>query len=108
MPVPEFVSRNENTKDVVVTHFNDMPTIIDGPGDYVTRDGSKASVREVGNMTQSLREHTTKMAAQGSIWKMYRGKLRPRGVHSWHICGRGFPLEEKPTDIVGKWPKDQA
>ncbi len=103
MPVPEFVSRNENTKDVVIVHFNDMPTIIDGPGDYVTRDGRKATVYEVKDMTQSLKEHTTLMAAGGHIWKMFRGKLSPRGMHSWHICGRSFALEERPSDIVGKW-----
>jgi len=85
------------------THLNDLPTIIDGPGEYVLRNGGRASVDEVKDNTQSIKDGTTMFAAKGSSWKMFRGKERPRGLDIWHVSGRRLALNEDPRDIVGKY-----
>lgn len=81
--------------------LNDLPTIVDLPGDYVTRDGARVTIHEV-----KLRgdDHTTtEFLAKGSEWRMFRGKVRPHGFDIWHVSGRGFPLRESGRDIVGRY-----
>jgi hypothetical protein len=80
------------------THLNDLPTIIDGPGEYATRSGGRATVREI----KASEPDTTAFAAKGSLWRMFRGALRPRGLEIWHVSGRVLPLEESGRDIVGR------
>ena len=85
-----------------IVFLNDLPTIIDGPGEYVTRDGGRATIREVKYLPDHKPENTA-FAAKGSLWKQFRGKYTPRGHDIWHVSGRGFPLNEAGTDIVGKF-----
>lgn len=80
--------------------LNAIPSIITGPGEYVTRNGFRATVHEVAPEGDPT---TTAFRAKGSVWRMYRGKMRPRGYAIWHVSGRGFPLRESGNDIVGKW-----
>jgi hypothetical protein len=50
-------------------------------GDYLTRDGTKVTIHEI-------RLGTSTFEAKGSIWKMFRGKLRPRGYDIWKTDGQ--------------------
>lgn len=72
-----------------------MPVVIDGPGEYVTRDGRRVTIYNI--------DGKGLFSARGSIWKMFRGKVRPRTFEIWHVSGRNMPLHEKPRDIVGKF-----
>ena len=79
--------------------LNDLPTIITRPGEYRLRNGGKATIHQVAAPVPG----STIFAAKGSVWKMFRGALRPRGYSIWHVSGRAFPLKESPTDIVAVW-----
>ena len=79
--------------------LNDLPVVVDGPGDYVTRDGRRVTIREVHDSTPG----TTSFGAKGSLWTERRGVLRARGHDIWHISGRHMVLRETSRDIVGRW-----
>lgn len=85
----------------MTTYLNDLPVIIDGPGDYKLRNGGRASIVRV---VENQNSNTTSFDAKGSTWRMFRGKLRPRGNDIWHVSGRKFLLTEDPEDIVEKLP----
>ncbi len=76
----------------------DMPVIITAPGEYMTRDGRKVTIHTV----QDARAPYT-FKAKGSIWRMFRGAMRPRGYDVWHVSWRLDMVTEKPGDIVARW-----
>lgn len=84
------------------TFLNDLPPIVTGPGEYVTRSGRRVTVRRVtageGDFTGA-----TAFRVKGSVWRVYRGKSRPCGYSIWHVSGRAFPQSESKLDIVGVW-----
>jgi hypothetical protein len=86
------------------TPLNDLPTVIDGPGEYVTRSGARATIREIGAQAPDA----TSFAAKGSLWRTFRGKPRPRGLEIWHVSGRSMPLDETRNDIVGRFEGSAA
>lgn len=74
--------------------LDDLPTIIREPGTYITRDGRRVTIQEIcGPATFN---------ARGYVWKMFRGKERPRDWTIWHPSGRYRALTESPLDIVGR------
>jgi hypothetical protein len=79
--------------------LNALPVIITEPGDYVTRDGRRATIYSV-NQTDPK---TTSFSAKGAIWNQKWGVHRPKGYDIWHVSGRKTPLKEMVTDIVAKW-----
>ena len=86
--------------DGAATPLNELPVVVDGPGDYATRDGRRVTIHEV---KPPSRADVTSFGASGAVWKDYRGGERPRGYALWHASGRSMPLEERPSDIVGRW-----
>ena len=85
--------------------LNNLPTVIDAPGDYVTRSGRRVTIHEV---KQPKSSDCTEFLAKGSIWKKTdRMGINPE-YQIWHISGRCFPLRESKIDIVGKWEKRNA
>lgn len=80
--------------------LNDLPTIIDGPGEYITRAGGRATIHEV---KQGGNPETTRCDAKGSVWREFRGNFRPKGYAIWHISGRKYILKESKHDIVGRY-----
>lgn len=84
----------------MITPFNRLPRIVTKPGDYRTRDGRRVTIHEVAPDPDPT---VTRFAAKGAIWKVFRGKERPRGLKGWHVCGRGDAFAEKGSDIVGPW-----
>lgn len=78
---------------------SDLPVVIDGPGDYVTRDGRRVTIRQVREATPG----TTSFSATGSVWTERRGVTRARGQDVWHVSGRHLVLRESGQDIVGPY-----
>jgi len=74
-----------------------MPFTITGPGAYRTRNGRRVTVHEV-NTNQPFT-----FPVKGSVWKLFRGKYRPRGLCIWRTDGRADVMHETPLDIVGPW-----
>ena len=64
-------------------------------GDYLTRDGTKVTIFEI-------RLGTSTFEAKGSVWKMFRGKVRPRGFNIWQTNGQHMAVGEHRLDIVKK------
>lgn len=76
-----------------------LPTIIDGPGEYLCRDGRRAWIE---NTTDS----TSTFSCRGARYRMFRGKERARGLFIWHPSGCCYAVEESPYDIVAKAPEE--
>ena len=76
-----------------------MAIHITTPGDYVTRDGSRVTVHAIG----PTKEGCTTFNVKGAVWRMFRGKVRPKGLAIWTQAGRALPLKETTKDIVGPW-----
>jgi len=81
-----------------MAEIEDLPKIITAPSDYITRNGDRVTISEV---QPDSSPYTFK--AKGSIWKMFRGAMRPRGNDVWHKSGRLDMVAEKGGDIVGIW-----
>ena len=67
--------------------------MINTTGDYRTRDGSKVTITEI-------RLGTSTFEAKGQVWKMFRGKLVPRGYDIWKVDGNHNAIGEHRLDIV--------
>lgn len=67
---------------------------ISKPGDYVTRDGSRVTIRDIYGPST--------FPAKGAVWREYRGNYRPRGFAIWALDGRYRAVGEHPLDIVRK------
>lgn len=72
---------------------------IDAIGDYMARDGSRVSVHEIAPSKHDCMTFNVK----GSVWRMFRGKVRPKGLAIWTQEGRALPLRETAKDIVARW-----
>jgi len=88
------------------TPMNRLPIIIDEPGDYLTRSGSRVTIHEIRMYAPlpngPLRHSVTAFEAKGAIWREFHGKERPQGYEIWHISGRILGTIEMPMDIVSK------
>lgn len=82
-------------------HLGDLPVVIDGPGDYVTRDGRRVTIRTVKDVAPG----TTSFGATGSLWTERKGVVRPRGNDIWHQSGRHMVTQESGRDIVGRYTR---
>lgn len=74
------------------------PAIITAPGDYVTRNGTRVSIYRIDNGSVPYT-----FPCKGSVWKMYRGQLRPRGYQVWMRTGHLNAVGDHALDIVGPW-----
>lgn len=82
--------------------LNGLPTIIDGPGEYRTRDGRRVTIHEV-RKTSNLVEFpgVTTFAAKGTLYTPLRTHGRTRETFDiWHVSGRRLPLDETSADVV--------
>lgn len=80
------------------TPLNALPTIIDAPGDYATRDGGRVTIREIHPTPPG---GVTAFTAKGSVWSTIRGTYRSRGHDIWHVSGRHKAIGLSGRDIVG-------
>lgn len=81
-----------------MSSLDKLLTVIDGPGLYRTRDGRQVVIHSV-----QPRSTGYTFRAKGSIFKMFRGKVVPRGHQVWHVSGRLLPVKISHSDILGKW-----
>ena len=79
--------------------LNLQPTVIDGPGEYLCRDGRRALVNDTTTSTGTF-------SCRGARYRMFRGKERAKGLFIWHPSGRYEAVNESPYDIVAKVPKE--
>lgn len=69
--------------------------MIDQPGDYITRNGSRVTIHAIHGPSH--------WPAKGSVWKMFRGRIRPRGYAIWTTSGQFRALGQHPLDIVARY-----
>ncbi|MDO8416253.1 MAG: hypothetical protein Q7S87_08595 [Agitococcus sp.] len=83
-----------------ITPLNELPIIIDAPGDYRTRNGRRISISTI---APTLTLSTSAFHAKGSVWKTETqlGINPEYGI--WHISGRDKAVGESARDIVAKW-----
>ena len=72
-----------------------MNTLEITKGEYLTRNGTRVTIHEV--------KTGSSFTVKGIIWKMYRGKYRPRTYNVWLPNGRLLPTQESPLDIVSAY-----
>jgi hypothetical protein len=81
-----------------MTEYINKLTIIE-TGDYITRDGRRVTIHKTDGVGS--------FPVKGSVWRMFRGKMRPRGYEIWMINGSYRPLGHHGLDIVAKWEEVQ-
>lgn len=84
-----------------ITPANELPVVIDVPGDYRLRNGSRVTIHEIAPTTTLA---TSASNAKGSIWK----KPEKMGINPeyfcWHISGKAtFGPGDSAKDVVSKW-----
>lgn len=86
--------------------INKEPVIIDGPGIYICRNGTRVHIHEIKSFVDPKREfdrlEVLAFEAKGAFERMYRGKMRFRGWDAWHVSGRYTGAKESQRDIVSK------
>lgn len=75
-----------------------QPNIIDAPGDYQTRNGRKVTIH-------AISEGKASAPCQGAVWRMFRGRVSPRGYRIWSRDGRALFVGISKLDIIGPWPE---
>lgn len=99
-------STNDGLDDYRVLPINKEPVIIDGPGIYICRNGTRVSIHEVKPYVDPKGEfdrlEVTAFEAKGAFERMFRGKMRFRGLDAWHVSGRYKPVTISNWDIVSK------
>ena len=89
--------------------INKEPVIIDGPGIYRMRDGTRARINAVKPFVDPAgkvdRLEVTAFEAKGAFEREFRGKKQFRGLKIWHVSGRYTGgTKESNWDIVSKEP----
>lgn len=79
--------------------LDSLPTVIDGPGEYLCRDGRRALIHSTNGSIGTF-------SCRGARYRMFRGQERARGLFIWHPSGRYYAVEESPYDIVAKAPEE--
>ena len=92
------VARNAHAMKVH-QRLDSLPTVIDGPGEYLCRDGRRALIHSTNGSTSTF-------SCRGARYRMFRGHERARGLFIWHPSGRYWSIEESPYDIVAKAPEE--
>ena len=81
--------------------LDSLPTVIDGPGEYLCRDGRRALIHSTNGSTSTF-------SCRGARYRMFRGKERAKGLFIWHPSGRYYAVEESPYDIVAKVAEESS
>lgn len=76
--------------------LQELPVVIDRPGNYVTRDGSRVVIFSLNERPEGYTMLT--FDARGS----YARKNDTSKPEYWHISGRLHAFAEHPKDVVAK------
>ncbi|AIZ94966.1 hypothetical protein BIZ95_gp34 [Pseudomonas phage vB_PaeP_MAG4] len=79
-----------------MSKLQDLPVLIDRPGNYVTRDGSRVVIFTVTERPEGYSMMT--FDARGSYTRV-NNTAKPE---CWHISGRLHAFREHPKDVVAK------
>jgi hypothetical protein len=83
-----------------MTLLNELPTIIDEAGTYLTRSGDTVRIHEV---KQNSNPETTSFDANGTVRYLKDGNVRyTQKFNIWHVSGRLFLFSISEHDIVSK------
>ena len=85
--------------DTSITSLNRLPTVIDGLGIYIMRDGRRAHIHTIKDNSD---KSVTSFTCKGSRSRMFRGKQVFDGYAIWHESGRSVATSISPFDIVAK------
>ena len=81
-------------------NLDTLPTVIDGPGEYLCRDGRRALIHATTG--------TGTFSCRGARYRVFRGQERAKGLFIWHPSGRYYAVDESPYDIVAKAPEENT
>lgn len=82
--------------------LKDLPIVVDGPGDYLTRNGDRVTIDRIDTASKAT------FQAKGSKWRMFRGKYRPKDYSIWHVSGRHNGVGPHGLDLVMKIPTSKT
>ena len=81
-----------------MTLLNDLPTIIDQAGTYLTRSGDTVRIHEI---KENSNPETTSFDAKGTVRYLKEGNVRyTQKFNIWHVSGRLFLFSISEHDIV--------
>lgn len=75
-----------------VVLLQDLPVVVTGPGDYLTRNGKRVQIREISGRGS--------FSAKGAVYREFRGRTVARGHDIWHPSGCYRAVGEHGLDIV--------
>ena len=83
-----------------MTLLNDLPTIIDQAGTYLTRSGDKVRIHEI---KENSNPETTSFDAKGTVRYLKEGNVRyTNEFNIWHVSGRASVFDINDHDIISK------
>jgi len=83
-----------------MTILNELPTIIDEAGTYLTRSGDTVRIHEV---KDNIYPKTTTFDAKGTVRYLKEGNVRHTNEFNiWHVSGRWSVFYISEYDIVSK------
>ena len=71
--------------------------LISETGDYITRNGTRVTIDKIDNKEKATAN------CKGQVWRLFRGKVRPKGYDIWCDNGAYRFIGEHGLDIIGKW-----
>ena len=83
------------------THPNQLPVIIDSPGDYRTRNGRRVTIHEI--KPTKAGHDCLEFCAKGSFWKSHEKMGINPEYGIWHVSGLSRGIGINQNDIVQKW-----
>ncbi|WP_327210005.1 hypothetical protein [Rhizobium leguminosarum] len=87
------MSSNSKSELPAVVLLQDLPVVVTGPGDYLTRSGKRVQIREISGKGT--------FNAKGAVYREFRGRTVARGYDIWHPSGCYRAVGEHGLDIVG-------
>jgi len=83
-----------------MTLLNDLPTIIDQAGTYLTRSGDTVRIHEI---KENSNPETTSFDAKGTVRYLKEGNVRyTNEFNIWHVSGRSSVFDVNDHDIISK------
>ena len=82
-------------------HPNQLPVIIDSPGDYRTRSGKRVTIHEI--KPKKAGHDCMEFCAKGSFWKSHSERRKKTECGIWHVSGLSRGIGTHQSDITEKW-----
>jgi hypothetical protein len=66
-------------------------------GDYITKNGRRVTIDRITDKEKATAN------CKGTVWRLFRGKARPRGYEIWCDSGKFLFIGDHNLDIVAKY-----